>query len=174
MFGFSGLTWMNPYVLSGIGQKLPSGYDFMLLINETDYSVQIRLKSHNIKNRSLLQARVSLVAAILNVKYVVNRGQPQYETRNDRELIETLLAVILFLQIRERSSNLNKIPVPSAKKSCFFFHINGRSKYEIRFQSKYGTEKCSETGRDPFHYLITIFFSRSKVSPYIELRTLLL
>ena len=146
----------------------------MLLINETDYSVQIRLKSHNIKNRSLLQARVSLVAAILNVKYVVNRGQPQYGTRNDRELLETLLAVILFLQIRERSSNLNKIPVPSAKKSFFFFHINGRSKYEIRFQSKYGTEKCSETGRDPFHYLITIFFSRSKVSPYIELRTLLL
>ena len=110
------------------------------------------------KKRSLLQARVSLVAAVLNVKYVVNRGQPQYGTRNDRELLETLLAVILFLQIRERSSNLNKIPVPSAKKSVFFFHINGRSKYEIRFQSKYGTEKCSETGRDPFHYLITIFF----------------
>ena len=173
MFGFSGLTWMNPYVLSGIGQKLPSGYDFMLLINETDNSVQIRLKSHNIKNRSLLQARVSLVSAILNVKYVVNRGQPQYGTRNDRRLLETLLAVILFLQIRERPSNLNKILVPSAKKS-FFFHINGRSKYEIRFQSKYGTEKCSETGRDPFYYLITIFFSRSKVSPYIELRTLLL
>lgn len=123
MFGFSGLTWMNPYVLSGIGQKLPSGYDFMLLINETDNSVQIRLKSHNIKNRSLLQARVSLVAAILNVKYVVKRGQPQYGTRNDRKLLETLLAVILFLQIRERSSNLNKIPVPSAKKSFFFFSI---------------------------------------------------
>lgn len=99
---------------------MPSGYDFMLLINETDYSVQIRLKSHNIKNRSLLQARVSLVAAILNVKYVVNRGQPQYGTRNDRELLETLLAVILFLQIRERSSNLNKIPVPSAKQRFFF------------------------------------------------------
>lgn len=146
----------------------------MLLINETDKSVQIRLKSHNIKTRSLLQARVCLVAAILNVKYVVNRGQPQYGTRNDRELLETLLAVILFLQIRERPSNLNKIPVPSAKKCCFLFHINGRSKYEIRFQSKYGTEKCSETGRDPFHYLITIFFSRLKVSPYIELRTLLL
>ena len=130
----------------------------MLLINETDNSVQIRVKSHNMKKRSLLHARVSLVAAVLNVKYVVNRGQPQYGTRNDRELLETLLAVILFLQIRERSSNLNKIPVPSAKKSVFFFHINGRSKYEIRFQSKYGTEKCSETGRDPFHYLITIFF----------------
>lgn len=95
----------------------------MLLINETDKSVQIRLKSHNIKTRSLLQARVCLVAAILNVKYVVNRGQPQYGTRNDRELLETLLAVILFLQIRERPSNLNKIPVPSAKKVLFFFFI---------------------------------------------------
>ena len=135
---------------------MPSGCDFMLLINETDKSVQIRLKSHNIKTRSLLQARVCLVAAILNVKYVVNRGQPQYVTRNDRELLETLLTVILFLQIRERPSNLNKIPVPLAKK-CFFFHINGRSKYEVCFQSKYGTEKCSETGRDPSHYLITIF-----------------
>lgn len=91
----------------------------MLLINETDKSVEIRLKSHNIKTRSLLKSRVCLVAAILNVKYVVNRGQPQYGTGNDRELLETLLAVTLFLQILERSSNLNKIPVPSAKK--FFF-----------------------------------------------------
>ena len=135
---------------------MPSGYDFMLLINETDKSVQIRLKSHNMKTRSLLQARVCLVAAILNVKYVVNCGQPQYGMRNDRELLETLLAVILFLQMLERPSNLNKIPVLSAKK-CFLFYfiiffINGRSKYEIRFQSKYGTEKCLETGRDPFHY----------------------
>lgn len=138
MFGFSGLTWMNPYVLSGIGQKLPSGYDFMLLINETDYSVQIRLKSHNIKNRSLLQARVSLLAAILNVKYVVNRGQPQYGTRNDRELLETLLAVILFLQIRERSSNLNKIPVPSAKKSFFFSILTAVQNTKYAFSRSMG------------------------------------
>ena len=136
----------------------------MLLINETDKSVQIRLKSHNIKTRSLLQARVCLVAAILNVKYVVNCGQPQYGTRNDRELLETLLGVILFLQMLERPSNPNKIPVPSAKK-CFFI-INGRSKYEIRFQSKYGTEKCSETGRDPFHYLL--FFSPDRRSRLIS------
>lgn len=136
----------------------------MLLINETDKSVEIRLKSHNIKTRSLLKSRVCLVAAILNVKYVVNRGQPQYGTGNDRELLETLLAVTLFLQILERSSNLNKIPVPSAKK--FFFHVNGRSKYEIRFQSKYGTEKCSETGRDPFHYLL--FFSPNRRSRLIS------
>lgn len=144
----------------------------MLLINETDNSVQIRLKSHNIKNRSLLQARVSLVAAILNVKYVVNRGQPQYGTRNDRGL---LFSLWFFFS---RSENGPQIWIKFQfllQKRVFFFHINGRSKYEIRFQSKYGTEKCSETGRDPFHYLITIFFfSRSKVSPYIELRTLLL
>lgn len=152
---------------------MPSGCDFMLLINETDKSVQIRLKSHNIKTRSLLQARVCLVAAILNVKYVVNRGQPQYVTRNDRELLETLLTVILFLQIRERPSNLNKIPVPSAKK-CFFFHINGRSKYEVRFQSKYGTEKLFGNRSRSFSLFNNYFFSRSKVSPYMELRALLL
>ena len=88
------------------------------------------------------------MAAILNVKYVVNRGQPQYGTRNDRGLLETLLAVILFLQIRERPSNLNKILVPSAKKSFFFsyqrpFKIRNTLSVEVWDREMFGNRSGS-------------------------------
>ena len=140
---------------------MPSGYDFMLLINETDKSVQIRLKSHNIKTRSLLQARVCLVAAILNVKYVVNCGQPQYGMRNDRELLETLLAVILFLQMLERPSNLNKIPVLSAKKCFLFYFIIFFYKRPFKIRNTLSVEVWDREmfgNRSRSFPLLTIFF----------------
>lgn len=89
---------MNPHVLRGIGQKLPPGYDFMLLMNETDKSLRIRLKFHNMKDRSLLQACDPFSGGHFECEI---HGQPQYGTRNDRELLETLLAFV-FSRLEKR------------------------------------------------------------------------